>query len=118
MLQIFVYFSAGLVDTATKDYNLKPIVAEQYGPSGGSYYAVAVVKKDSSIQSFEDLKGKKSCHTGIGRTAGYNAPLYTLLTKNLIKKEDCPYAKALSEYFSAGSCLPGAKEERYVLISI
>ncbi|XP_060524310.1 transferrin [Cylas formicarius] len=105
-----ITLDGGLVDVAQKDYNLKPIVAEQYGPTGGSYYAVAVVKKDSTIQSFDDLRGKKSCHTGIRRTAGYNAPLYTLISKGLIKKKACPYPNALSEFFSGGSCLPGSKE--------
>ena len=53
-----------------RQYNLKPIVAEQYGEHGSLYYAVAVVKKSSTYQSIEDLRGAKSCHTGYGRTAG------------------------------------------------
>ncbi|KAK5650957.1 hypothetical protein RI129_001986 [Pyrocoelia pectoralis] len=100
----------GFVDLGKKHYNLKPIVSEMYGTLGDSYYAVAVVRKNSSYKSFADLRGAKSCHTGIGRTAGYNAPLYTLLKLNLIKKDECPYPSALSEFFSGGSCLPGAKD--------
>ncbi|XP_018576299.1 transferrin [Anoplophora glabripennis] len=110
-----ITLDGGLVDLAQREYNLKPIVAEQYGPLGGSYYAVAVVKKGSSYQSLSDLKGAKSCHTGIGRTAGYNAPLYQLLKQNLIEKTNCPYPKALSEYFSGGNCLPGSKDTRFGL---
>ena len=53
-----------------RDYNLKPIIAEEYGEHGALYYAVAVVKKSSSYQSIDDLRGAKSCHTGYGRTAG------------------------------------------------
>jgi len=105
-----------LVDVAERDFNLVPILAEQYGPTGGSYYAVAVIRKDSTIGSFEDLKGKKACHTGIGRTAGYNAPLHTLVSKNILKQGDCPYPKALAEFFSGGSCLPGAKDPRWVYL--
>jgi len=100
----------GLVDKAQKHYNLKPIVSEVYGSLGGSYYAVAVVRKNSLYKSFADLRGAKSCHTGYGRTAGYNVPLYTPLNQNLIKSEQCPYSVALSEFFSGGSCLPGAKD--------
>lgn len=111
-LNIYFSFAGGLVDLAQREYNLKPIVAEQYGTLGGSYYAVAAVKKGSSYQSLADLKGAKSCHTGIGRTAGYNAPLYQLLKKNLIEKTNCPYPKAISEYFSGGNCLPGSKDTR------
>ncbi|KAJ8942969.1 hypothetical protein NQ318_016744 [Aromia moschata] len=110
-----IALDGGLVDLAQREYNLKPILAEQYGQTGGSYYAVAVVKKDSPFQSLADLKGKKSCHTGIGRTAGYNAPLYQLLKQNLIKKTECPYPKALAEYFSGGNCLPGVKDPRFGL---
>lgn len=107
-----ITLDGGLVDKARKDYNLIPIIAEQYGNAGGSYYAVAVVRKDSKFQNFSDLRGTKSCHTGIGRTAGYNAPLYTLISQNLIEKTNCPYPKALSNFFSE-SCLPGAKDPRW-----
>jgi ABC-type phosphate/phosphonate transport system substrate-binding protein len=53
-----------------REYNLRPIIAEQYGEHGALYYAVAVVKKTSTYQSIDDLRGAKSCHTGYGRTAG------------------------------------------------
>ncbi|KAL1488017.1 hypothetical protein ABEB36_015392 [Hypothenemus hampei] len=108
-----ITLDGGLVDVAMKKYNLKPILEEQYG-NRGTYYAVAVIRKNSTIQSFEDLRGKKSCHTGIGRTAGYNAPLYTLLSKGLIQKTDCPYPKALSKFFDS-SCLPGSKDPKWNL---
>lgn len=110
-----IALDGGLVDVAEREYNLKPILAEQYSATGGSYYAVAVIRKHSTIQSFEDLKGKKSCHTGIGRTAGYNAPVYTLIQKGLLKESDCPHPKALSEFFSGGSCLPGSRDARHNL---
>lgn len=48
------------------------------------YYAVAVVKKSSNF-GIKDLKGKKSCHTGLGKSAGWNIPIGTLLSMNLIE---------------------------------
>ena len=56
------------------------------------YYAVAVVKKDTGF-SFKQLRGKKSCHTGIGKTAGWNIPIGTLLTTGQLVwsgQEDLP----------------------------
>jgi len=53
-----------------REYNLKPIISEVYAEHGALYFAVAVVKKSSSYQSIDDLRGAKSCHTGYGRTAG------------------------------------------------
>lgn len=111
-----ITLDGGLVDKAQREYELKPVVAETYGPSGGSYYAVAVVRKNSQYQSFAELRGAKSCHTGVGRTAGYNAPLYTLVKLNLIAENNCPHPAALSEFFSGGSCLPGAKEPTHNLL--
>lgn len=107
-----ITLDGGHAHDAVNNYNLKVIAGEKYGNTTDSYYAVAVVKKGSTYKSFEDLKGAKSCHTGIGRTAGYNAPLYVLLKLDLIKDNVCPYPKALSEYFSGGSCLPGTKTSK------
>lgn len=41
------------------------------------YYAVAVAKKGSNFQ-LNELQGKKSCHTGLHRSSGWNIPIGTL----------------------------------------
>ena len=84
-----------------------PVVAESYGGGSAiSYYAVAVVKKSGSIKSIQDLKGKKSCHTGAGKTAGWVVPIGTLLSKKYMTQDSScnPYVSA-GKYFEK-SCVP------------
>ncbi|KAJ8274220.1 hypothetical protein COCON_G00088450 [Conger conger] len=100
-------YKAGL-----KNYNLHPIIAEDYGKDSDTcYYAVAVAKAGTKF-GFGDLKGKKSCHTGLGKSAGWNIPIGTLLTRKLISWggiDDEELLRAVSEFFSA-SCAPGANQ--------
>uniref|UniRef100_A0A8C4UGM8 Ovotransferrin n=1 Tax=Falco tinnunculus TaxID=100819 RepID=A0A8C4UGM8_FALTI len=104
-------FEAGLAP-----YKLKPIVAEVYEQNGGSttsYYAVAVVKKGTGF-TINDLQGKTSCHTGLGRSAGWNIPIGTLLHRGDIKwdgKDSGSIEQAVANFFSA-SCVPGATTEQ------
>ncbi|XP_031710794.1 transferrin-a [Anarrhichthys ocellatus] len=98
-------YTAGL-----NNYDLQPIIAEDYGISSATcYYAVAVVKKGTTFK-FNELRGKKSCHTGLGKSAGWNIPIGTLVSLNLIQwegVEDRPVEEAVSNYFHS-SCAPGA----------
>ncbi|KAM9349282.1 transferrin-a [Symphorus nematophorus] len=98
-------YTAGL-----NNYDLHPILAEDYGVSSETcYYAVAVAKKGTGF-GIKDLQGKKTCHTGLGKSAGWNIPIGTLLTMKLIQWsgiDDSPVEEAVSQYFQA-SCAPGA----------
>lgn len=47
---------------------------------------MAVVKKGTGF-TINDLQGKTSCHTGLGRSAGWNIPVGTLLRRGDIKWE-------------------------------
>ncbi|XP_005406866.1 PREDICTED: serotransferrin [Chinchilla lanigera] len=87
--------------------NLKPIVAEFYGSQENPqtfYFAVAVVKKGTDFQ-LNQLQGKKSCHTGLGRSAGWNIPIGLLFCD--LPEPRKPLEKAVASFFS-GSCVPCA----------
>ncbi|CAN2390116.1 Transferrin [Pristimantis euphronides] len=74
------------------------------------HYAVAVVKKSSTLQ-FDQLKGKRSCHSAVGTAAGWIAPLNALRKKNLLLSEGLEnehFETAVSKFFLS-SCVPGAK---------
>ncbi|NWI97587.1 TRFE protein, partial [Pitta sordida] len=96
-------------------YKLRPIAAEVYEHSEGSttsYYAVAVVKRGTAF-TIDDLKGKTSCHTGLGRSAGWNIPIGTLIHRGDIEwegKDSGSIEQAVANFFSA-SCVPGATTE-------
>ncbi|XP_070700588.1 transferrin-a [Pempheris klunzingeri] len=98
-------YTAGL-----KNYDLQPIIAEDYGPTSDTcYYAVAVVKKGGTF-GIRDLQGKKSCHTGLKKSAGWNIPIGTLLSMGLIQWEgidDKSLEEAVGSFFHS-SCAPGA----------
>ncbi|TKC43279.1 hypothetical protein EI555_014110, partial [Monodon monoceros] len=95
-------FEAGLAP-----YNLKPVVAEFYGSKDDPqthHYVVAVVKKGSDFQ-LNQLQGKKSCHTGLGWSPGWNIPIGILLPSDLVEK-------AAAKFF-AGSCVPCADQTAF-----
>lgn len=48
------------------------------------YYAVAVARRGTAF-GIRDLASKRSCHTGLGKSAGWNIPIGTLLSMQLIR---------------------------------
>lgn len=77
------------------------------------YEGIMLVHKNSTIKSLEDLRGKKSCHTGYGRNVGYKIPITKLRKHGIMKLSSDQYLpslerelKGLSELFIE-SCLVG-----------
>ncbi|GIY75757.1 transferrin [Caerostris darwini] len=85
----------GDVYTAGRYYGLQPIASELYNGSDATYYAVAVLRSASDANKLADLRGLRSCHTGIGRTAGWVMPVGTLISDGLISAgENCHHAQS------------------------
>ena len=98
----------GLVLNATRNFNVKAIIAENYGLGStkmGENAAVAVIKKDSPIKKFADLTGKKSCHSQYGTYAGWIAPILAMKKAGVIQNE-----QQITDVFTA-SCAPDAPIE-------
>ncbi|XP_076819066.1 serotransferrin-like [Clavelina lepadiformis] len=77
--------------------------AENRGVDDASYFAVAVVHKGADDNlSLHNLIGYKSCHTSIGKTAGWNMPMGWLARMNYNR---APFSQ---------SCAPGANNPEFL----
>ncbi|XP_031622773.1 transferrin [Contarinia nasturtii] len=77
------------------------------------YEGIMLVHKNSTIKTLDDLRGRKSCHTGYGRNVGYKIPITKLRKHGIFKLSSNQYLpsverelKGLSEVFTQ-SCLVG-----------
>lgn len=79
----FVVLDGGEIWEANQTYNLYPIRTEQSALEG-RYYGVGIVKKGNCPSSLSALKGRKSCHTGYGRSSGWVLPVTYLIKNNIM----------------------------------
>ncbi|XP_015924816.1 transferrin 2 [Parasteatoda tepidariorum] len=109
-----VVLDAGEIYKAGQKYNLMPIIAEQYDLEEPAYYVIAVAKTPDKDTDLLYLKGKKSCHTGIGMAAGWVVPMSFLLSSERMRSYGCDSAHAAAEFFQK-SCVPGALSREYTV---
>lgn len=101
--------------------NLQPVVSEDEGDVLGEaanlvgYYAIATVPKGSPLCDAENIgeaiAGKRTCHTGYQKTAGWRIPVGTLFRLGYLPAvidNDRPNDLASIENFVSTACIPGA----------
>nr|AAL57604.1 transferrin variant A [Cyprinus carpio] len=93
--QVYIAGKCGLVPVMVEQYTQESC---NHGGEASSYYVVAVVRKGSGV-TWNSLKGKKSCHTGLNRNAGWKVPDSAICGQT----PGC----TLYNFFSKG-CAPGA----------
>ncbi|XP_035676681.1 uncharacterized protein LOC118415881 [Branchiostoma floridae] len=108
-----ITLDGGDIYTAGSKYNLVPVMGEDYGNGDASYWAVAVVRKDNQEIDINNLRGRKSCHTGIGKTSGWIIPTGWLVDQDFVHTDgQTSLVQAVGDFFSQ-SCVPGAKSPEY-----
>ncbi|XP_071470991.1 melanotransferrin [Marmota flaviventris] len=101
--------------TSGKVYGLVPAAGELYSEAdrSSSYFVVAVVRRDSSYAfTLDELRGKRSCHSGFGSPAGWDVPVGALIQRGFIRPQHCDILTAVSEFFNA-SCVPVNNPKSY-----
>ncbi|KAL0811384.1 hypothetical protein ABMA28_009793 [Loxostege sticticalis] len=109
----FALFDAADMLHAASTHRLVPFMQEVYTSGDNWYYAVAVAKEQDPDTDLTYLRGKNTCHTGIGMAAGWVYPLAYLISNGWIRSYACDGAHAAAEYFTK-SCAPGALSSEYV----
>lgn len=58
---------------------------------------VAVARRDSSYSfTLDELRGKRSCHPGLGTPAGWEVPIGSLIQRGFIRPKDCDVLTGIS----------------------
>ncbi|VDK36836.1 unnamed protein product [Taenia asiatica] len=102
---------AGDLYTAGSQFNLVPIVNENYG-IGPFYYAVAVVRKVNPDILISNWKFRRICQSGVGRATGWIIPLNLILKTAQVRVYGQHLIFALSELVSQ-SCVPGVQDQAF-----
>ncbi|XP_055985495.1 lactotransferrin [Sorex fumeus] len=96
---IYMAGKCGLVPVLVEKRKSSQTDSDCVNTPAEGYFGVAVVRKANTDLTWNSLRGRKSCHTAVGRTAGWNIPMGLLFNRT----GSCKFA----EYFSQ-SCAPGA----------
>ena len=69
---------------------------------------MAVIHKNNTgVLTFPGLKDKKSCHTGVRKTSGWNVPVGYMISEGIMSVDDCQGDVKAADSFFSESCAPG-----------
>lgn len=71
------------------------------------YRAGVLIPKSSRVENLNDLRGLRSCHTGVGRTAGWHIPIGHLLSNGIMIPDCVSELSTVAKFFDR-SCAPGS----------
>lgn len=93
------------------DYDTK--FAKYEEPDGTlKHYSIVLVKKTTiDINTFQDMKQRKSCHSGVDATASFKSPVCSLIEKGVVPRAGNVYECA-GKFFKE-SCVPGVQHDLY-----
>uniref|UniRef100_A0A3Q0KPX0 Family S60 non-peptidase homologue (S60 family) n=1 Tax=Schistosoma mansoni TaxID=6183 RepID=A0A3Q0KPX0_SCHMA len=106
-----VTLEAGDLYIAGKYFDLVPVVSENYG-NGPFYYAVAIVEKVNPGLLISNWRHRRTCHSGVGKAAGWIIPLNTVLDTSQVIVLDGHLVHAFGELISR-ACIPGILNKAY-----
>lgn len=97
---------------AERDHNLKPILFEFSKSLHERYSVIAVVKANSDIYNFKQLRGKRACFPSY-EGAAYLSVIETIRKKILSDETDdiCNAAETIDDFFASDSCKWGPGDD-------
>ncbi|XP_031557514.1 melanotransferrin-like [Actinia tenebrosa] len=100
--------------TAGRDFDLLPVVGEDYGHTiHTSYFVVALILKDADPSlTIKTLRGAITCHPRAGDTAGWIVPMGFLIDEKMLSWKSCNTYLSAGAYFEK-SCVPGVFSSKY-----
>ncbi|XP_063632056.1 transferrin-like isoform X2 [Cydia splendana] len=100
---------------ARQHFSLTPVKLVQNLHSDPNSFSrvVALVRNNSDITRFENLRGRKACFPEYGGIS-YVAFVRTAQVLGVLDDKECDYAKAVGEFFE-GACAPGAQDASHAL---
>ena len=90
------------------NYNSRFSKYEEADGSGLKHFTIALVKKTNlEVNSYQDMRQRKSCHPGVDMPATFKSPVCALIKEGVIPPIGNAYESA-GEFFKE-SCVPGVQ---------